>query len=80
MLIAASEALASTSPSANGESKALLPAIDDIARISRDIAFAIGKVAQEQGHALNISDEKLRENIDRIFWEPQYRPYKRRSS
>lgn len=80
MLIVASETLAATSPLANGESKALLPPITDIARISRDIAFAIGKVAQEQGHALSISDEQLRENIDRHFWTPQYRPYRRCSS
>jgi malate dehydrogenase (oxaloacetate-decarboxylating) len=80
MLTVASETLAAASPSANGESKALLPPITDIARISREIAFAIGKVAQEQGHALSISDEQLRKNIDRHFWIPEYRPYKRCSS
>lgn len=77
MLAAASETLAAASPLANGESQALLPPITDIARISREIAFAIGKVAQEQGHALTISDEQLRKNIDRHFWIPEYRPYRR---
>ncbi|WP_371376396.1 NAD-dependent malic enzyme [Thalassotalea aquiviva] len=77
MLIAASETLAAASPLANHGKGDLLPRITEISRLSKDIAFAIGKVAQAQGLALEISDEELRENIESIFWTPKYRNYKR---
>ena len=41
------------------------------------MAFAVGKVAQDQGLALEISDERLRELIDRNYWLPEYRNYRR---
>jgi malate dehydrogenase (oxaloacetate-decarboxylating) len=31
----------------------------------------------EQGLALEMSDEALRESIERNFWKAEYRPYKR---
>ena len=52
MLMAASRTLAEHSPQVRGESNHLLPAITEIAKLSKEIAFAVGKVAQQQGHAL----------------------------
>ncbi|RUO39556.1 NAD-dependent malic enzyme [Pseudidiomarina aestuarii] len=77
MLIAASSTLAEASPKVKGESEHLLPAITSIAELSKQIAFAVAKVAQEQGLALEISDETLRQRIDSQFWQPAYRNYKR---
>lgn len=77
MLIAASQTLADASPLARGEGVHLLPALGDIGQLSKDIAFAVGKVAQEQGHALEITDEELQRRITRNFWNPEYRRYKR---
>lgn len=77
MLMAASTALANASPLANTGTGALLPPLAGIANLSKEIAFAVGKVAMEQGLALEMSDEAFREAIDRHFWEPEYRPYKR---
>ncbi|WP_416306065.1 NAD-dependent malic enzyme [Neptunicella sp. SCSIO 80796] len=75
MLMAASETLAESSPvESNGE---LLPALTEVAALSKKIAFAINKVAQQQGLALEISDEILQEKIDANFWKPAYREYKR---
>jgi len=45
--------------------------------VSKSIAFAVAKVAQAQGHALEISDAQLHAHIDQIFWTPHYRNYKR---
>lgn len=77
MLMIASQTLAQYSPLANGESEHLLPAITQIATLSKKIAFAVGKVAQEQGHALEIADDVLEQRIASNFWKPEYREYKR---
>lgn len=77
MLRVASKTLAGASPSANGKGEALLPAFNDLTQLSKDIAFAVGKVAQQEGLALEIDDDTLRERIDNNFWKPEYRFYKR---
>jgi malate dehydrogenase (oxaloacetate-decarboxylating) len=77
MLLASSEVLAAASPMASGGSSDLLPPLQQIAEVSKSIAFAVAKVAQAQGHALEISDAQLHARIDQIFWTPHYRDYKR---
>lgn len=77
MLMVASETLASASPLANTGKGELLPPITEISELSRQIAFTIGKLAQQQGLALEISDEQLLKNIDKNFWKPAYRAYRR---
>ncbi len=77
MLLASSEVLAAASPMASGGSGDLLPPLRQIAEVSKSIAFAVAKVAQAQGHALEISDAQLHARIDQIFWTPHYRDYKR---
>lgn len=77
MLMATSAALADASPLANGSGSALLPPLRCIAELSKKIAFEVGKIAQQQGLALEVSDEVLQERIDANFWKPEYRPYKR---
>ncbi len=79
MLMAASEALAASSPLViNGEG-ALLPPLTAIAELSKEMAFAVGKVAMTQGLALEMTDEALRKSIEQNFWKAEYRPYKRTS-
>jgi malate dehydrogenase (oxaloacetate-decarboxylating) len=77
MLMATSNALADASPLALGESEELLPPLTTIADLSKNIAFAVAKVAIEQGLALEQSDEAIKAKIDRNFWRAEYRPYKR---
>ena len=77
MLMAASEMLAQASPLANTAKGELLPPLVEIAGLSKRIAFAVAKVAYEQGHALPLSDEQLAEKIEANFWTPQYRQYRR---
>ena len=77
MLLASSKILAEASPRASGTGKDLLLPLQQITEVSRSIAFAVAKVAQEQGHALKISDAQLHARIDQIFWTPHYRHYKR---
>ena len=79
MLMIASATLAKASPLANTGEGELLPAITQIASLSKEIAFAVAKVAYEQELALEISDEQLKAKIERNFWQPEYRDYRRTS-
>lgn len=77
MLMAASQELAAHSPLATLNKGGLLPAVEDIAAISRAIALATARAAQQDGVAAAMSDEALETAIDQSFWEAQYSPYKR---
>lgn len=77
MLMIASETLAQASPIANSGKGELLPPLTEIAELSKKIAFAVAKVAFEQSLALRIDDEALTAKIERNFWQPEYREYKR---
>jgi len=77
MLMATSAALAEASPLAATGKGELLPALGEIAQLSKKIAFDVAKIAMQQNLALEVSDEILKERIERNFWMPEYRPYKR---
>lgn len=77
MLMSSSRALAACSPLAlNGEG-ALLPPLEEIQQVSRQIAKMVAKTAQLQGQALQISDAALDAAIEGNFWQPEYRKYRR---
>ncbi|ELU7084835.1 oxaloacetate-decarboxylating malate dehydrogenase [Escherichia coli] len=79
MLMSASETLAQYSPLVlNGEGL-VLPELKDIQKVSRAIAFAVGKMAQQQGVAVKTSAEALQQAIDDNFWQAEYRDYRRTS-
>jgi malate dehydrogenase (oxaloacetate-decarboxylating) len=77
MLRIASETLAAASPLANTGQGSLLPALSELSELSKKIAFEVAKIAQKQGLALEISDDELLQKIERNFWKPEYREYKR---
>ena len=79
MLMAASNALAECSPMVTGKGDAVLPPLKEIQEVSRKIALAVAKEAQAEGLALETSEELLLAAIERNFWTPDYRAYRRRS-
>ena len=79
MLMSASETLAKHSPLVNNGEGLVLPELKDIHTVSRAIAFAVGKMAQQQGVAVNTSADALTQAINDNFWEPEYRNYRRTS-
>ncbi|EMM0380493.1 NAD-dependent malic enzyme [Pluralibacter gergoviae] len=79
MLMSASETLAKHSPLVNNGAGLVLPELKDIHTVSRAIAFAVGKMAQQQGVAVNTSADALTQAINDNFWEPEYRNYRRTS-
>lgn len=80
MLMAASRALADCSPLGRDGHGPLLPPLTDIHSVSKEIAFWVAKTAQLQGVALQTSDDVIRQNIEKNFWTPEYREYKRVAS
>lgn len=79
MLMLTSSTLAEASPRAQSGQGDLLPPLTEVAELSKKIAFGIGKIAQQQGLALEMSDEMLRAKIENAFWKPVYRHYRRSS-
>ena len=76
MLMASSYALAEYAAihNTNGE---LLPNLNDIRNVSKFIANAVFKQAIIDGVTPEVSDEDINAAIDKNFWSPNYRPYKR---
>ena len=77
MLMAASDTLAASSPLANTGEGGLLPPLTEVAALSKKIASAVARVGREQGLGMNVFDAQLDARIERNFWLPMYRRYKR---
>lgn len=77
MLMAASEALADSSPLVTGAGDSLLAPISNIREVSKKIAMAVALQAMDEGVAVTIPEAALEEKINKHFWEPEYRNYRR---
>jgi malate dehydrogenase (oxaloacetate-decarboxylating) len=72
MMIAAARALGENSPALRDPAASLLPSLEELRRVARDIAFAVGSEAQRAGLAEATPAEVLRERIVETQWTPQY--------
>ena len=79
MLMASSRALAECSPMAQDPSQPLLPALVDLREVSKRIAKAVAIQAMEDHVAFGYDEEALDAAIERNFWAPEYRDYRRTS-
>ncbi|MDG1024859.1 MAG: NAD-dependent malic enzyme [Gammaproteobacteria bacterium] len=77
MLMVASTTLAELSPGQEDQSSSVLPPLTSLPQISRKIAFKVAKTAIAQELARDMSDEELLAAIERDFWVPAYREYRR---
>ena len=77
MLMAASTTLAELSPGQEDQSSAVLPPLTALPQISRKIAFKVAKTAIEQDLAREMTNDELLASIERNFWTPVYREYRR---
>ncbi|WP_312103833.1 NAD-dependent malic enzyme [Acinetobacter venetianus] len=77
MLMASSRALADCSPLLQDPQADLLPSLGEIQSVSKVIAFDVAKAAIQDGVAVMINDELLKQKIEESFWHPEYRHYKR---
>lgn len=79
MMMASSEALARCSPLITDTGDSLLPSLADIREVSKKIAKAVALQAMDDNVAFLIPEEALEEKIEKNFWEPVYRNYRRTS-
>ncbi len=77
MLMVASTTLAQQSPADDGHSTAILPPLTALSALSRKIAFAVARKAQSQGCARESSEEETLAAIEKNYWNPAYREYRR---
>ena len=77
MLMVASITLAELAPVSEDPTKGILPPLTELTEISKKIAFEVGRVAQQEGFALETSEEELKGHIEHNFWRPVYRAYRR---
>lgn len=77
MLMTASMTLADLSPVSADSGHGILPPLTELSSLSRQIAFAVAKTAMDQGLARLIEDGELLAAIERNFWTPRYREYRR---
>lgn len=76
MLMASSYALAEYSSQTSGEN-ALLPDLNDIRNVSKHIAKAVYEQAIKDGVAYPTTEERMLQKIEKNFWHPDYRNYRR---
>ncbi len=74
MFMAAGEALAACSPSAQDREAPLLAPLSQVREVSRAIALAVASQAQSEGLAEETTPEELQKRIEATFWKPAYRP------
>lgn len=72
MMMAAAIALSDQSPAQKNNHKPLLPLLENIREVSKHIAFAVGKMAIQQGYAPVLNDEQLSKKVEETMWEPIY--------
>jgi len=72
MLLAAARTLAGHSPALKDPSASLLPPLTDLRKVAVEIAYAIGREAQKDGVALEISEDELRRRVVDTQWAPVY--------
>jgi malate dehydrogenase (oxaloacetate-decarboxylating) len=77
MLMTASMTLAELSPISAESGEGILPPLTELSTLSKHIAFSVAKTAMDQGLARVIEDDELRAAIERNFWTPRYREYRR---
>ncbi|TQV73725.1 NAD-dependent malic enzyme [Aliikangiella marina] len=79
MFMTSSEALAACSPLVKGENANLLPDLGDIREVSKYIAVQVGLKAMEQGVATKVEASVLEAAVEKNYWMPEYRSYRRTS-
>lgn len=77
MMMVASQVLAQASPLVQENDGALLPSLGDVTTLSKNIAFEVGRLAQQRGLAAVCTEAELKTAIEENFWLPRYRAYRR---
>jgi malate dehydrogenase (oxaloacetate-decarboxylating) len=75
MLLSAARTLAANSPALKDPSASLLPPLTDLRRVAAKIALAVGSQAQNDGVAVKLGEDELRQQVTAAQWTPEYPSY-----
>jgi malate dehydrogenase (oxaloacetate-decarboxylating) len=75
MLLAAANALGENSPALKDPTASLLPGVQNLRDVAREIAFAVGSAAQEADLAPRLEETEFRRRVTESQWMPEYLPY-----
>jgi malate dehydrogenase (oxaloacetate-decarboxylating) len=78
MFLAAARTIAELSPAKHDPCANLLPPLTEIAKVSFQVATAVGKAAITEGLAQPLADSALAAVVSAKMWEPVYSIYRRR--
>ena len=76
MFHAASKALSEMVTAEQRSKGMLLPSLNDIRRVSFEVALSVGKQAREDGLGIDYSDDKLAKLLRDAMWVPHYYPFR----
>jgi malate dehydrogenase (oxaloacetate-decarboxylating) len=76
MLLAAANALGENSPAIKDPTASLLPGVQNIREVAREIAFAVALTAEQEGHAPKVDQTQFRDRVAESQWTPEYVEYK----
>jgi malate dehydrogenase (oxaloacetate-decarboxylating) len=74
MFMQATMTLSEQAAALSTKGSALLPSLENIRQVSDKIAYAVAKQAMREGVAETISDDELKEAINKNKWVPGYQP------
>jgi malate dehydrogenase (oxaloacetate-decarboxylating) len=73
MFIAAARALSARSPARHAPTASLYPPVEAVRDISREVALAVGRAAQQAGVAEQTTPDELERRVAATMWSPEYR-------
>jgi malate dehydrogenase (oxaloacetate-decarboxylating) len=76
MFYKAAEILSEYSPMLHAPQGTLFPSFEKLATISREIALAVVKVAQDEGLSPKTDEKTRKKMVDAAIWHPHYPSYK----
>jgi malate dehydrogenase (oxaloacetate-decarboxylating) len=74
MVLAAAQALSVCAARGGGSSAGLLPPLEEVRVVARQVALAVGAEAQRQDLAPQVAPREWERLVDDARWEPRYQP------
>ncbi|MGH8229809.1 MAG: NAD-dependent malic enzyme [Steroidobacteraceae bacterium] len=76
MFVAAARALSELAPACRDPEGLLLPALEDVRAVSRQVAIAVAREALREGLVEELSDAEIEARVATRMWTPRYLPYR----
>jgi malate dehydrogenase (oxaloacetate-decarboxylating) len=80
MFIKAAHVLSEHAPMLKDPTAGIFPSLEDLRDISREIAIAIGHVAEDEDLVPKSSPQEIQQRVDQKMWYPEYPIYVRKSA